>query len=264
MAEIKKKKSGARYSAPALEKGLDILELLADKAEGISQVGIARQLKRTTTVIYRALDSLDRRGYIYRDPLDNLYRLTSRLFEMAHRHPPTKRLLETALPEMRKLAEKTSQSCHLSVYHEGRVLVLSEVKCPGFIGFSVQAGAQVSLSTTASGVILLAFQDDDTRQRWLEIDREQLSGAEQARLISRMKRARCNGFEQQASHYIKGVTDISCPVKDHSGVALAALTIPCIIQFGQKQTTTDFRDFLIETARRVSLSLGGCLELQQE
>ena len=143
-----KRRAGTKqYSAPALEKRLDILELPAGQAEEISQVGIAWQLKRSSGVIFRMLDSLERRGYIHRDPLDDLYRLTSWPYEIAHRHSPTKRLLETDLPIMRQLAETTSQSCHLAVCYEGDVLVLSEARCPGFIGFSVQASALVSINT---------------------------------------------------------------------------------------------------------------------
>lgn len=36
-----------RYRAPALEKGLDILELLAQRVEGLSQAEIAKELGRS-------------------------------------------------------------------------------------------------------------------------------------------------------------------------------------------------------------------------
>ena len=45
----------ATYSAPALEKGLDILELLAGEAEGLSQAAIAERLGRSTGEIFRML-----------------------------------------------------------------------------------------------------------------------------------------------------------------------------------------------------------------
>lgn len=76
----------ARYSAPALEKGLDVLELLAAEPHGLNLQEIARRLKRTSNELFRMLDVLVRRGYRVRQP-DSAYVLTLRLFELAHRHP---------------------------------------------------------------------------------------------------------------------------------------------------------------------------------
>ena len=42
----KPKNSTEKYKAPALEKGLDILEFLADFPEGLSKVDIAKELGR--------------------------------------------------------------------------------------------------------------------------------------------------------------------------------------------------------------------------
>ena len=55
-----------RYRAPALDKGLDILELLAGLDGGLTQAEIAKLLGRTPNEFYRMLDRLVRRGYVTR------------------------------------------------------------------------------------------------------------------------------------------------------------------------------------------------------
>ena len=85
--------AAAAYSAPALEKGLDILELLADSAPGLTQNQIAARLGRSAGELFRMLEVLERRGYLGRSPSDGSYSLTLKLFELAHRQPPVKRLL---------------------------------------------------------------------------------------------------------------------------------------------------------------------------
>src|SRR5688572_13597466 len=82
----------AAYTAPALEKGLDILELLAGEGDALSQAAIAQRLARSTAELFRMLSVLERRGYVTRHA-DGGYRLSLRLFELAHQHPPLKRLL---------------------------------------------------------------------------------------------------------------------------------------------------------------------------
>ena len=144
-----------RYTAPALEKGLDILELFAGEADGMIKSEVARRLNRTTSEVFRMLICLQRRGYITQGP-DERYRLTLRLFELAHLHPPTKRLTREALPIMHDIAHRTNQSCHLAVVEDGVVVILAQVDAPSSVGFFVKPGSQVELMLAASGYVILA------------------------------------------------------------------------------------------------------------
>ena len=54
------------YSAPALEKGLDILEELAQVKEGQSLLQLASTLWRSPSEIYRMQEVLVDRGYLKR------------------------------------------------------------------------------------------------------------------------------------------------------------------------------------------------------
>jgi hypothetical protein len=56
------KQDDGRYSAPALEKGLDVIELLAAEQHGLTLQEIARRLERTATELFRMLDVLVRRA----------------------------------------------------------------------------------------------------------------------------------------------------------------------------------------------------------
>ncbi len=47
--------SSEKYSAPALSKGLDILELLATQSAGMKKSDIAKSLKRSLSEIFRML-----------------------------------------------------------------------------------------------------------------------------------------------------------------------------------------------------------------
>src|SRR4030095_1080692 len=111
-----------RYAVPALDKGLDVLELLAREAGGLSLNEIARTLGRTSSELFRMVIALARRGYIEQRDGDR-YMLTLKLFEMAHRHKPIKSLTAAAAPLMLDLVQRALQSCHLTVFFAGRVMV---------------------------------------------------------------------------------------------------------------------------------------------
>src|SRR5438105_8595801 len=153
---------GARYAAPALDKGLDVIELLARETEGLTLNEIARLLGRTSSELFRMVNALCRRGYIGQQ--DDRYVLTLKLFELAHRHKPIKSLTAAAAPLMCDVAQLSLQRCHLAVFYAGRVLVVGEIDSPERWAFGLKVGAQVGLTDTASGFVLLAFQDGAGRR----------------------------------------------------------------------------------------------------
>jgi len=114
-----------KYRAPALEKGLDILEALSNHTDGQSQADIATSLNRSQSEIYRMLDTLVRRGYVMRSKDDERYSISLRMFAMAQRHPPIGRLLAMAKPQMRALTRKAWQSCHLGMESNGDIVIVA-------------------------------------------------------------------------------------------------------------------------------------------
>src|SRR5271167_429043 len=100
------RQSAKRYPTPALDKGLDILELFASEPAGLTKSEIARRLGRSVAEIFRMLLCLEERGYIARANEDDRFSLTLRLFRMAQEHPPIKRLVTNALPIMQDVAHE--------------------------------------------------------------------------------------------------------------------------------------------------------------
>ena len=52
--------------------------------------------------------------------IEETYSLTTKIFELSHVHPPTARLLIDAMPVMQELSNSIDQSCHMTVYSQGR------------------------------------------------------------------------------------------------------------------------------------------------
>lgn len=247
-----------RYPVPALEKGLDILELLSQHAGGLTQAEIAKTLGRSVGEIFRMLNCLVQRHYVaIRRPGDQ-YVLTLKMFELSHAHPPMRRLLTAALPVMHELSARIHQSCHLAVVEQTRGVILAQVDAPGEMGFAVRAGTPVNLLTTASGRVLLAFMPPEERQRLATLLEE--AERDQPQALSRVEHARQRGFEEMESTRIRGVHDFSFPVLDHRGHAVAAMTVPHIerVDSGANRETTfaQVRDALRFATERLSAALG--------
>jgi DNA-binding IclR family transcriptional regulator len=216
-----------RYRAPALDKGLDILELLARDEEGLSQAEIAKALGRTPNEHYRMLERLVRRGYVFRNASDR-YELTLKLFGLAHFHRPIRRLVSQATPLMRGLAGRTMQANHLAVYDRAGVTVIAQMDAPGYWGIAIRVGAGVGLFNTGSGHVLLAFRSPSERAMMIA---EQDGGDDEScppDLEERLTQIRERGYEVMPSQQTAGVYNLSTPVLGGDKTALAALTCPYI------------------------------------
>lgn len=216
-----------KYRAPALSKGLDILEHLASEPEGKTQAEIAKTLGRTTSEIFRMLMVLRQRGYVHLREDDDRYALTTKLFEIAHRHPPIRRLTSVAGPAMQKLAIRLNQSMHLAILHSGRVLVIAQVDCNDNNITAVRLGAQIPLFDTSSGRVLAAWMPDDDLQGLLAIA-EAGDPARREGFVADLPRVRRAGYAENDSFTIAGVINISAPIRDISGRVVAAMTIPYV------------------------------------
>ncbi len=182
------------YSAPALDKGLDILELLAETVGGLSQSEIAEASGRSVGQMFRMLATLERRGYVLRDAQSGLYFSSMKLFDLAHRHPPLRALVTAAMPAMRSLAELVRQSCNLSVLDADRVRVIAQVESPSDFGFQVRVGALFAVESTATGTVL--------------------SGQAAALVVPDPLQA--------------GITDVVAAIRDSRDATVAAITVPYV------------------------------------
>lgn len=245
------------YSAPALEKGIDILELLAEQPAGLSQLEIARQLGRSVSEIFRMLNCLVARGYVALNRPGDIYTLTLKLFEMSHRHPPMRRLVAEALPLMTDLARLTGQSCHITMIHNDRILVVAQVESPANLGFSIRIGAQLDILQTASGMVMLTFQSAEDRARMLLVH-DQASGtmSDISKLKGHFAMIRKLGYEEAESLQIHGIKNISFPVLDLAGHAFAAVTVPFLRRLDREneQKIAETRGALQKVASKLSAS----------
>lgn len=247
-----------RYSAPALEKGLDILEFLTGETQGLNISQLAAKLGRSVGEIFRMIVVLENRGYIQSHKGSDIYTVTLKLFEIANRVPRVARLNSAAAPILKVLTHAIGQSCHVVIYYGGCGHIVVQQDAPSERIFSVRLGTKTSLMDTCSGHILLSFASEPERMRMIhEIprgDRKPRAG-ELAALVQRIRDA---GFEAIKSAQVHGVQDIGFPIYDHTGDIAAALVVPFLayldgshpIKFQEAQRE------LARTAQTISDALG--------
>ena len=220
------KAASAKYVVPALEKGLDVLELLSERSDSMSQTDVARGLGRKVSEIFRTLSALEGRGYIRRTHAGQ-YRLTLKLFELSRTHSPYEELLRVALPIMRDLSEEVCETCHLTTMRDGSIIVLAQHESPKPVRLSVEVGSSHSPLVTTSGRILLAAMEDGVRRDFLRDYTEFESWPEPARRIflARVNEVAERGFEIARDERHLGGLDVGVLIGTSTSTMRAALIV---------------------------------------
>lgn len=251
----KMNETSARYSAPALDKGLDILELLAESSRPLTMGQIADRLHRSKGEIFRMLVALERRRYILRDEASDGFLIGNRLFEMAMKTPPIRNLVQTAMPHIAAVAHGLDQSCHLTVLSDTQIVVIARMEAPGELGFAVRLGYRRRVDHSTSGRVLAAFASPADRQRLIARLAEQHPDFDRSGFAARIDQVLAQGHEQGPSRSVRGVTDISAPIVGETGWAVAALTVPFILRDGDHVGLDDAIAMVTREAAAVSADL---------
>jgi DNA-binding IclR family transcriptional regulator len=243
------------YQAPALKKGLEVLEFLSLQTEPYALSDLARGLGKSRNEIYRMVIVLERLGYLQRTDADR-FSLTRKLFDLAMHAPPQRNLLAKALPEMERLATETFQSCHLTVASGADIVVVARVESPDVLGFSVRVGYRRPLNQSASGRVLYACQSEGGRAAFRALATSASDGALFATLEKEAGTVREMGFYLSPSAYVDAVTDIAAPITlGADSTAIAALVMPFIGGRSARLSLTQAATATREAARRISHGL---------
>lgn len=244
-----------RYRAPALEKGLDILELITSAGKPLTVAAMTQSLGRSTGELFRMIQVLEYRGYI-RTLSGGAFVPTSKLFLLGMAQAPIKSLIEAALPVMRRLAEDTEQSCHLALRAEGDIVVVARVESTGMLGFSVRLGYRRPLADSASGLVLYGNQPEQVRQRWEGHFNPVLAPEMLAAFRTNAADVAAVGYAQLPSRAVPGIIDIAAPVMQ-GGVAAASLAMPYVVKLTTRLDVDRSRELIVQAANDIAAELAG-------
>lgn len=245
-----------RYSAPALEKGLDIMEFLSERARAYSLAQLGEEMGRTKGEIFRMLVVLEARGYVERAPDSDDYQVTDKLLRIGLRRPHYRALTEVARPAMDRFALDTRYPCHLAIASDEQIVVIARAESPDLVGVTVRVGYRQPLLETGSGRIIFAHMDDIQRRNVLSVLTRNNPKLDQKKLEQDCAIIRERGYVLEPSRIMEGVYDISCLVRgDGNEAVVAALTTPFVRLVTNRITQEQVAERLREAADTISARL---------
>lgn len=151
-------------SVPALDRTLDILELLSTASSGLTLSELSKQLDVPKNAVFRITQTLLARGYLFRDAETMAFQLTGQWLKMATPRRGGVSLPTFARPAMTALRDETSETVQLGVLNGLQGTIIEQVEGTEPLRIVVDLGLRFPLHNNAPGKLLLAHLPDEQRE----------------------------------------------------------------------------------------------------
>ncbi len=253
-------KEQPNYPIKVMDKSLSVMELLLRNASPMSITEISEKLGIYPSVVHRILDTLRYWGYVEQDPITQKYQLGLKVVELGMAKLRQMDLVKEATPYLKELVNRCDETVHLGVLEDGQVLYLAKEEPSQTVRMVSYVGRRAPVHCTALGKVLLAYLSKKERKnilkkRGLPRFTENTITDEKA-LEEELQKVKEQGFALDRQEHEKDIRCIACPIRNHQGKVIAAISIsgPTYRMDAEKQA--HLREDLVRTAEEISKRLG--------
>lgn len=212
----------------SVDRALEILGLLMEHPKGLGVSSIANSLGLHVSTAHRLLATLAAHGLVRQNEESNKYRLGLRLIDLGTTVLSGLDLRDEAAPYLAELQRKTGEVVHLAVLDDRYVVYVDKVEpTKGFQIYS-RIGRRSPVHCTGLGKAILAFSSEAAVDRVIEAGLHRYTTTticEPVQLKEHLREIRERGFAIDMEEHETGVCCAAAPVLDHSGIAVAAISV---------------------------------------
>jgi DNA-binding IclR family transcriptional regulator len=247
------------YNISSLQRGLRMLQLLGQAGRGLPASEIAKQSGLPVSTVHRFLVNLEAGGFLAKDDQNN-YHLGVACVSLGQAAREQLDIRKISLPHLETLNHSTRETVHLTVRHNLTAVYIEKLDSPEPLRIHSRIGASVPLYCTGVGKVMLAYLDEEDREKLvnkIEIRRltENTVGSIQE-LQAQLARVKKDGYACDMEEHEAHIRCVAAPIWDHAGAVNASLSVtgPAV-----RMSTARLREIapmVREAGLRISRELG--------
>jgi DNA-binding IclR family transcriptional regulator len=215
--------------APALQRGLAVLELLAAREDGATLSEISSALHLSPASIFRLTGVLEESGYVLREEPSRRFRLTRKLLLLAQPQHEGRSLVESALPAMREVLQLTGETVQLCVLADHECVMIEQLASTHPFKYIVDLGSRPPIYCAAPGKAMLAYLPEPSQSaalRSIKTEKQtERTLTTRRELLDDFAKIRARGFAVDQGEHFDGIHCVAAPLLDRHGHPVAAVTI---------------------------------------
>lgn len=221
--------SEAESQAPALQRGLAVLEFLAAREQGATLSEISTALGLSPASSFRLTGVLEDSGYLLREEGSRRFRLSRKLLRLAQPQHEGRSLVECSLPAMREVLALTGETVQLCCLAGQECVMIEQLPSTHPFKYIVDLGSRPPIHCCAPGKAMLAHLPTGELESILGTlaftQHTSRTIVTREGLVQTFGRTREKGFAVDQGEHFEGIHCVAAPLLDRHGLPVAAITI---------------------------------------
>lgn len=247
--------------APAVDRALDLIELMAASEMDLSLSQIRERLNIPRQSLIRILNTLCDRGVVDRAEQRGFYRPGMKLLYLGNRIQDKITLRSVAWPFMQELAQKTHKTIELSTLDRDQLILIEQIEGnEGVRLYSRVGGVYPYFHALAVGKIYLAHMEPEKRQKVLDkiglpaVTEKTITDTK--KLEEELLKAKQDGFAFEDQELRKGVRRVAAPIYDFRNDLAGCIGIAATLFSFEMEDRGHLGQMVMETANKISYRMG--------
>lgn len=239
-----------------VERALSIIEFFADRPRSLGEIATHLGVHKSTAL--RLLQTLEAGGFAR--PVGGRYTVGFRMVALAHQAVDRLELHPVAHPHLVRLGDRYGHTVHLAQLVDEQIVYVAKVDGRGALRMRSRVGQAVNPQTSGVGKAVLAYLDEQARERFLtridyrphtatSITSPEAFRAELDRIAER-------GWAEDDGEFEDFVNCVAVPVRDARGRVVAAVSITALRALAPLEQLREYLPDLTETGTAISRDLG--------
>lgn len=250
----------AQNTIKSLDRAMEVFEFLSE-GQGKALSTLAADLSQSPATIYRILVTLEGRGLVEFDQIEQVWHIGPHAFIIGARFLKRTSLVDRARPIMRSLMEATGETANLGIVQSGHVLFISQVETHATIRAFFAPGTLSRMHASGIGKALMAQMEPERIDKLLaQTPMEQFTPytlTDRTALLEDLDQTRARGFAIDGEERNLGMRCIAAPVFDIHNEAIAGISISGPTSRVGSEHIAEFSAAVVDAAEKLSAAIGG-------
>jgi IclR family transcriptional regulator, pca regulon regulatory protein len=253
--------SEKRYYIESLGRGLQILEVFSDVSPSLSLTEIASAVKLDKSTVFRFVYTLEKLGYLERDPDTKRYRPGLKVLHLGFTALNSLEMAQIAQPYLKALSAKCGETTNMTVRDGAEIIYVARNKTQQIISVNLQLGSRLPVYCTSMGKAQLVELSRQDLYDLLGEGPYQKMGPNTIttldNLVAELDKVRQQGYAINDEELTVGLRAVGAPIKGSEGRIVAAINISVPgARVSRQELEATLAPMVKETARQISLALG--------
>ncbi len=260
LSVTKKESHESGYQVEALARGLAILELFTRDTRSLSLSDIVASLGMNKSTAFRFLSTLERMGYLEKEPSTRRYRPSLKVLQLGFRALDLE-VRQVARPYLEQLAQEVGETVSMGIMNGIDVIYIDRVRNRAIVGIVLDIGSHLPAHCTTIGKVLLSELTHDALDVFFEKTRLEKLGPQtittREAFLAELAVVRGQGYAICDEEVAAGLRAAGAPIRDYTGKPIAAVNVSgSVSTITQERLLTELVPSVMRAARKISSALG--------